>query len=151
MTKIYYCNQCGSVKLTKKIPKGDTHFRIVCEECNYIHYQNPKVITSCLPIWADKILLCKRAIEPCLGFWTLPGGYMENDENLEESTIRETWEEAGATVKKLQLYLVISHPHRSVSMTFLGQLNDLTFAPGIESLDVRLFSQQEIPWKEIAF
>ena len=151
MEKIHYCNQCGSAQLTQQVPDGDTHSRIVCEKCHYIHYQNPKIITSCLPIWEDKVMLCKRAIEPCLGLWTLPGGYMENDENLEEAAIRETWEEAGAKVNQLQLYLVVSHPHRSVSMTFLGQLCDLKFAPGIESLDVQLFTQQEIPWKEIAF
>jgi ADP-ribose pyrophosphatase YjhB (NUDIX family)/DNA-directed RNA polymerase subunit RPC12/RpoP len=151
MTKIYYCSQCGSAQLIEKIPEGDTHSRIVCEDCHFIHYQNPKIITSCLPIMEDKILLCQRAIEPGLGFWTLPGGYMENDESLEESAIRETWEEAGAKVKQLQLYLVVSPPHKNVSMTFLGQLCDLTFAPGIESLDVQLFTQQEIPWENIAF
>ncbi|MDM8559807.1 NUDIX hydrolase [Candidatus Parabeggiatoa sp. HSG14] len=148
---MYYCSQCGSKQLIKKVPEGDTRSRIVCEKCHSIHYQNPKIVTGCLPIWEDKVLLCKRAIEPRSGFWTLPAGYMEKDESVKEGAIRETWEEAGANVKQLQLYLIVSSSQKSVSMIFLGQLCDLKFAPGIESLDVQLFTKEEIPWEEISF
>ena len=152
MTNIYYCSQCGSAQLVQKVPEGDTHSRIVCEGCHTIHYQNPKIITGCLPIWEDKILLCKRAIEPRSGFWTLPGGFMENEESVTEAAARETWEEAGANVKQLHLYSVINGSRKNqVYMIFLGQLCELKFAPGIESLDVQLFTQEEIPWEEIAF
>ncbi|EDN65991.1 NUDIX hydrolase [Beggiatoa sp. PS] len=152
MKKINYCSQCGSAQLIQKVPEGDTHSRIVCEACHIIHYQNPKIVTGCLPIWEDKVLLCKRAIEPRSGFWTLPGGFMENNETVLQAAARETWEEAEAKVEQLQLYLVVSGSNKNqVYMVFLAQLCDLTFAPGIESLEVQLFSQEEIPWEEIAF
>jgi ADP-ribose pyrophosphatase YjhB (NUDIX family) len=150
--KINYCSHCGSKKLVQKVPEGDTKIRVVCENCQLIHYQNPKIITGCLPIWKDQILLCKRAIEPRYGLWTLPAGFMENEETLEQAAIRETWEEANAKVEQLQLYVVMSLPRiHQVYMMFLAQLRDLTYAPGTESLDVQLFRQDEIPWEELAF
>jgi len=147
-----YCSYCGSAQLVHKIPEGDNLPRFVCEACHNIHYQNPKIVVGCLPEWEDKILLCKRAIEPRYGLWTLPAGFMENNETLEQGAARETWEEAQARLEQLSLYTVFSLPHISqVYMIFRAQLRDLTFAPGIESLDVRFFSQDEIPWDDLAF
>lgn len=147
-----YCSHCGSAKLVQKIPSGDNLPRFVCEECYTIHYQNPKIVTGCLPTWEDKILLCKRAIEPRYGLWTLPAGFMENKETVEQAAARETWEEARAHLEPLSLYAVFSLPYISqVYIMFRAQLRELTFAPGIESLEVRLFSQDEIPWEQLAF
>ena len=147
-----YCSHCGSARLVLKVPTGDCLPRFVCEDCQTIYYQNPKIVTGCIPEWEDKILLCKRAIEPRYGLWTLPAGFMENKETLEQAAMRETWEEAQANVKQLNLYTVISLPHISqVYMMFRAHLGDLTFAPGDESLAVQLFAQDEIPWENLAF
>jgi len=147
-----YCSKCGSAKIVHKIPEGDHLPRYICADCNEIHYQNPKIVAGCIPEWDDQILLCRRAIEPRYGLWTLPAGFMENNETTEQAAMRETWEEAQARVKLSQLYALFSIPHISqVYMLFRGQLTDLNFAAGIESLDVRLFSYHEIPWQELAF
>ncbi len=147
-----YCSHCGSAHLKHKIPEGDNLPRFVCENCHTIYYQNPKIIAGCLPVWEDKILLCKRAIEPRYGLWTLPAGFMENNETVEQAATRETWEEAKAEIEQLNLYTVISLPHASqVYMMFRANLQNLTFAPGSESLDVHLFAQDEIPWDFLAF
>jgi len=147
-----YCNHCGSVQLARKIPEGDHLPRLVCENCHTIHYQNPKIVAGCIPVWQDKVLLCKRAIEPRYGLWTLPAGFMENNETVEQAAARETWEEAKANINQLNLYVLISLPHISqVYMMFRAQLCDLTYAPGSESLEVQLFSQNEIPWENLAF
>ena len=147
-----YCSHCGSARLVLKVPAGDCLPRLVCEDCQTIYYQNPKIVTGCIPEWEDKILLCKRAIEPRYGLWTLPAGFMENKETLEQAAMRETWEEAQANVKQLSLYTVISLPHISqVYIMFRANLGNLTFAPGSESLAVQLFTQDEIPWENLAF
>lgn len=147
-----FCSHCGSAQLVRKVPEGDNLPRQVCEDCHTVHYQNPKIVTGCLPEWEDKVLLCKRAIEPRYGLWTLPAGFMENNETVEQAAVRETWEEAKATLEQLSLYTMFSLPHISqVYIMFRAQLGDLTFAPGTESLEVRLFSQDEIPWGELAF
>ncbi|MDM8569849.1 NUDIX hydrolase, partial [Thiotrichales bacterium HSG1] len=147
-----YCSHCGSAQLVSKIPKGENLPRIVCEACNTIHYQNPKIVAGCLPVWEDKVLLCKRAIQPRYGLWTLPAGFMENNETVEQAATRETWEESEASVELLNLYTLISLPHISqVYIMFRAKLLNLKFAPGTESLDVRLFTKNEIPWENIAF
>lgn len=147
-----YCSHCGSPQLVHKIPPGDTLARFICQNCQTIHYQNPKIVAGSLPEWEDKILLCRRAIEPRYGLWTLPAGFMENHESLEQAAMRETWEEANAQIEKLNLYVVISLPHISqVYIMFRAQLQDLEFSPGSESLAVELFGQDEIPWKQLAF
>ncbi len=147
-----YCSHCGSTRLALKVPPGDNLPRLVCEDCHSIYYQNPKIIAGCIPEWEDKILLCKRAIEPRYGLWTLPAGFMENQETLEQAAIRETWEEAQAKIAQLSLYTVFSLPHISqVYMMFRARLCELTFAPGSESLEVQLFTQDEIPWENLAF
>ncbi|MCK5521714.1 MAG: NUDIX hydrolase [Thiomargarita sp.] len=147
-----YCSHCGSAQIVLKIPEGDQLARLVCENCHTIHYQNPKIIAGCLPVWKDKILLCKRAIEPRYGLWTLPAGFMENNETVEQAATRETYEEALAKVDKLHLYVMLSLPHISqIYIMFRARLRNLDYAPGSESLDVQLFSEDEIPWKELAF
>jgi ADP-ribose pyrophosphatase YjhB (NUDIX family) len=117
-----------------------------------IHYQNPNVVAGCLPIWQDKVLLCRRAIEPRKGFWNVPGGYLENGETVEDGAMREVWEEAIAKVSILSLHLVYSIPQlNQVYMHFLAELSEPIFDVGEESLEVKLFSESEIPWDEIAF
>lgn len=146
-----YCSQCGHT-VSRKIPEGEVLERFVCDSCQTIHYQNPKVVAGCIPEWEDKILLCKRAIEPRYGLWTLPAGFMELGETLEQAAARETWEEAQARVDQLDLYVVCSLPYISQVYTlFRANLQDLDFGPGPESLVVELFDESQIPWDQLAF
>ena len=146
-----YCSQCGA-KVTLEIPEGDNRPRHVCSRCRYIHYQNPNIVAGCIPFWEDQVLLCRRAIEPKHGLWTLPAGFMENDETAIEAAVRETAEEAGARVLEPKLHTIISLPHvNQVYMMYRAQLADLKFAPGEESLETALYKQQHIPWEEMAF
>jgi len=134
------------------IPEGDDRKRHVCDGCETIHYQNPNIITGCLPIHEDRVLLCRRAIEPRHGFWTLPAGFMENGETTEQGALRESWEEAEASIESQGLYTLFNLPQiNQVYMFYRGTLSDLKFAPGLESLEVALFAEEEIPWKELAF
>jgi ADP-ribose pyrophosphatase YjhB (NUDIX family) len=146
-----FCSTCGAT-VSRKIPEGDSLPRYVCDVCATIHYQNPRMIVGCLPAWEDKILLCKRAIEPRHGLWTLPAGFMENGETLGAGAARETLEEANARVEIGALYAVYNVPHvNQVYMLFLARLLDLDFHAGTESLETRLFREDEIPWDQIAF
>lgn len=146
-----FCSQCGS-PLSIKVPSGDNRPRHVCPSCGAIHYQNPKMVVGCIPEWKDKILLCRRAIEPRYGLWTLPAGFMENGETTAEGAARETLEEAGARVDVLGLYSMISLPDiNQVYLVFRARLLHLDFVHGEESLEARLFSEQEIPWEQMAF
>ncbi len=147
-----FCSHCGSPKLDFRVPEGDTLKRHVCAACATIHYQNPKVVVGCLPIREDRVLLCKRAIEPRRGLWTLPAGFLENAETLAAGALRETAEEANARVEIGELYTVISLPHISqIYVIFRARLLDLDFGPGTESLDVRLFKEEDVPWTDLAF
>lgn len=147
-----YCSHCGSDQIAFRVPAGDSLPRHVCDQCGSIHYLNPKVVVGSLPVWEDKVLLCKRAIEPRYGWWTLPAGFLENGETLESGAMRETLEEAKARVALDPLYTVISLPHISqIYVMFRARLTDLEFGPGEESLEVRLFDEAEIPWEQIAF
>ncbi len=146
-----YCSQCGD-ELNHRVPDGDNRPRFVCDSCETIHYQNPKIVTGCLPIFEDKVLLCKRSIAPRAGFWTLPAGFLENGETAEQGALRETVEEANAKAEIIELYTLFSLPHISqVYLFYRAQLTDLDFYPGEESLETRLFEEQEIPWEELAF
>jgi len=146
-----YCSQCGE-KVTVKVPTGDNMRRHVCDACGIIHYQNPKIVVGCIPEWDDRILLCRRAIEPRYGLWTLPAGFMENGETVQQGAARETLEEARARVEIGTLYTLFNLPHISqVYMLFRGRLLDLDFGPGSESLEVALVPESEVPWQEIAF
>ena len=146
-----YCTQCGEgVEL--KIPADDNRMRYVCNSCDFIHYENPKIVAGVLPIWEDKVLLCKRAIQPRYGLWTLPAGFMENGETIEEGALREAQEEANLSLHNLQLYTVLSLPHiNQIYMMFKGDITTDTFSPGVESLETRLFSEADIPWDQLAF
>lgn len=146
-----FCNLCGAT-VELRIPADDSRSRHVCTQCATIHYQNPKLIVGTLPVWQDQVLLCKRAIEPRYGLWTLPGGFMENGESTEQAAMRETLEEANARVALDGLYSMYSLPYiDQVHLLFRARLLDLDFSPGSESLSVRLFSEAEIPWNELAF
>ena len=147
-----YCSECGA-PVELKIPADDDKPRHVCTECATIHYQNPKLIIGSIPEWEDgRILLCRRAIEPRLGLWTLPAGFMENGETTTAAAVRETLEEANARVALGELYSMTNLPHiNQVHLLFRATLLDLDFSPGSESLEVELFEEQDIPWDEIAF
>ncbi len=146
-----FCSSC-SAHVELRIPEGDTLSRYVCTVCHEIHYQNPKMVVGCIPEWEDKILLCRRAIEPKIGWWTLPAGFMENNETLAQAAARETFEEASARVSIGDLYAVYSLPHISqVYVLFRAKLLDLDFKPGVESSEVKLVSEAEVPWDEMAF
>jgi len=146
-----YCSECGA-QVHIEIPAGDNRPRHICKTCDTIHYSNPKIVAGCLPVWEDKILLCRRAIEPQYGRWTLPAGFMEDDESIIEAAARETMEEAGARVQIRDMYTTISLAHiNQVYMMFLADLVDTDYAAGEESLEVQLFTQEQIPWDEIAF
>lgn len=146
-----FCSHCGnSVHIA--IPEGDNRPRHICDGCGTIHYQNPRIIAGCLPVYEDKVLLCRRAIEPRLGYWTLPAGFMENGESTEQAALRETYEEAFAEVEIESLYTVTSILHvNQVQMFYLAHMDKPEYAVSSESLEVELFSEDEIPWDELAF
>ncbi len=147
-----FCSQCGSDRIALEVPAGDSRPRHVCHACSTIHYQNPKVVTGCLVTHGDRVLLCRRAIEPRRGFWTAPAGYLENGETLQEGAARETREEADARVEIDDLYAVFNLTHiHQIYVFFRGRLVDGQYGVGEESLESRLFSEEEIPWDEIAF
>jgi len=146
-----FCSSCGG-SITLRIPEGDNRERHVCASCDVIHYQNPKMVVGCLPVWEDKVLLCRRAIEPRHGFWTLPAGFLELAETTLEGALRETWEEACAEVDNPQPYCLYDLPHISqIYLFYKGDLRGPRFAAGVESLDAQLFAEADIPWDELAF
>ncbi len=146
-----FCSHCGN-SVIEIVPEGDNRQRFVCNSCETVHYQNPKNVAGAILTWQDKVLLCKRAIEPRYGLWTLPAGFMENNETVAEAAARESMEEANAETDRLKLFGVFSLPYISqVYMMFSGQLTSDEVSPGLESLEVRLFTRDEIPWAEIAF
>lgn len=146
-----YCSGCGA-SVTLQIPPGDDRPRFVCGDCGTIHYQNPRIITGCIPEWEDAVLFCRRAIEPRQGLWTLPAGFMENGETIAEGALRETLEEANARVEVLAPFAVFDIPRiNQVYLLFRATLMDTGFSPGAESLEVQLFQEDEIPWDELAF
>jgi len=148
---IKFCNSCGAA-VTHRIPEGDSLERAVCDACGIVHYVNPKIVVGCLPTYEERILICKRAIEPRYGLWTLPAGFMENNETAAEGAAREALEEANAKVEIEDLYTVYSIPNISqVYMMFRARLVDPDVSPGIESLEVRLVREEEIPWDQLAF
>src|SRR5206468_4149657 len=148
---VKFCSNCAA-PVMKRVPPGDTLPRWVCEHCGEIHYENPKLVIGCVPEFEGRILLCRRAIEPRYGYWTLPAGFMENDETASQAALRETLEETGARVELGAPFSMISVPRANqVHLFYLGRLLDLGFRPGEETLEVILFDEERIPWKEIAF
>lgn len=148
---IQYCIRCGA-SVSLRIPAGDSLPRHVCQTCGHIHYENPRLVVCCVAEWEGKILLCRRAIEPRHGYWTLPGGFMENGETTAEAAIRETREEAGAEVTVEAPFAMVNIPHiNQVHLFYRGRLRTPDFLAGEESLEVQLLAPADIPWPDLAF
>jgi len=146
-----FCSTCGQA-VSLRVPPGDNRERFVCAHCGTVHYQNPRNVVGTIPVWEDKILLCRRAIEPRYGFWTLPAGFMEMGETTAEAAARETLEEAGARVEVQNLFSLLNVPRvDQVHLFYLARLLDTDILAGDESLEVRLFDERDIPWDDIAF
>ncbi len=146
-----YCSECGAPVILK-VPLGDNLPRYVCGRCHAIHYQNPKMVVGCIPEQGHEILLCRRAIDPRYGLWTLPAGFMENGETTAAAAAREAQEEANAQVDIGCLFSLFNLPHiNQVYLIFHGRLLNADYAAGTESLEVRLFRETDIPWDQLAF
>jgi ADP-ribose pyrophosphatase YjhB (NUDIX family) len=135
-----------------RVPEGDTLPRYVCDHCDAIHYQNPKIVAGCIPEWESRILLCRRAIEPRLGKWTLPAGFMETGETVQQAAAREWLEEACARVSDIRLFGMFNIAHvNQVYVMFHARMPERDFGPGAESLSCELVTEEESPWDELAF
>jgi len=151
-TPIKFCRECGSPVIYRLPDDGDQHLRAVCQSCATIHYENPLNVVGTVPHWGPQVLLCKRNIEPRIGKWTLPAGFMELNETTAEGAARETIEEAGASFELEPLYTVLNVVHAGqVHFFYRARLTNTTFDPGPETMEARLFHENEIPWEEIAF
>jgi ADP-ribose pyrophosphatase YjhB (NUDIX family) len=149
--RVSYCSNCGN-DVGVEIPEGDNRLRYICSGCGTVLYENPKLVVGCVTEHEGKILLCKRAIEPRLGYWTVPAGFMELGETLEQAAARETLEEACANIELGSMLAVVDVIHAGqVHVFFRGKLVDGAFAAGDESLEAELFGPNDIPWDEIAF
>ncbi|MCC6171853.1 MAG: NUDIX hydrolase [Gammaproteobacteria bacterium] len=146
-----YCSNCGA-PVQILVPEGEHLPRHVCTQCRTIHYQNPKLVVGCVPDYQGRLLICRRAIEPRRGYWTVPAGFMENGETLQQAAARESQEEALADVEIGSLLTVVHvlHAHQ-VHVFFRARLHSLDFGVGPESLEVKLIRLDEIPWPELAF
>lgn len=142
----------GGGPSVRQVPDGDNMERLVCPDCGFVHYENPKVIVGAVCVWHDRYLLCRRAIEPRKGYWTMPAGFLEMGETVAEGAAREVWEEAGARVRMGDLIGVYEIRHLSqVYMVFRAEMVDGDFAAGEESLEADLFHWHDIPWEDLAF
>lgn len=149
---IKHCKNCGSAVVYRLPDDGDTNPRAVCPSCHTVHYENPLNVVGTIPVWGDQVLLCKRAIEPRLGKWTLPAGFMELNETVSQGAARETVEEAGAQFEMGDFFSLVNIPRvGQVHLFYRAQLLSDQFDPGFETLEARLFSEADIPWDEIAF
>ena len=149
--RIKHCRQCGAA-VAYVVPDDDNRERAVCPGCKTIHYENPLNVVGTVPVWGEQVLLCKRAIEPRYGFWTLPAGFMELGETLADGAIRETVEEAGAKIELQELFTVMNVVRvGQVHLFYRARMVDASLDPGPETLEARLFHEHEIPWDEIAF
>lgn len=149
---IKYCRNCGTAVAYRTPDDGDTRERAVCPACGTIHYENPINVVGTIPVLGDRVLLCKRNIEPRRGKWTLPAGFMELGETTSEGAARETDEEAGARYEMEGLFAVMSVVHvGQVHLFYRARLLDDHFEPGHETIETRLFNEAEIPWNELAF
>ena len=146
-----YCSEC-SEPVEFRMPADDNRERFICSSCGVVHYQNPNNVCGAILTRGDKVLMCRRAIEPRYGLWTLPAGFMENGETVEQAARREAMEEANAEAAYMHLFGVFTMPYISqVYMMFCGELTDAPVSPGVESLEVALFTREQIPWNELAF
>jgi ADP-ribose pyrophosphatase YjhB (NUDIX family) len=146
-----FCSHCGH-SVSYRIPDGDDRERFVCDNCHFVHYLNPKVVVGAIPVWQDKVLLCRRAIEPRKGYWTIPAGFMENGETSAEGAARESWEEALARLDNQHLYRLFDLSNiNQVYIFYRADLVDGEFGVGVESSESALFEEKDIPWHELAF
>lgn len=146
-----FCSNCGA-PVVRKVPVGDDRARYICPACNAIHYQNPKLVVGCIPVWKDRILMCRRNIEPRKGCWTLPAGFLENGETAADGARRETIEETGADVTDLTPYLMVDIVHiHQIYLMFRARMLAPDIHPTRESSDVRLVKAADIPWDTMAF
>ncbi|MGB0222405.1 MAG: NUDIX hydrolase [Luminiphilus sp.] len=146
-----FCSKCAH-PVERRVPEGEDRERAVCPACGEIHYVNPKIIVGCIPTVGDQVLLCKRAIEPRYGKWTLPAGFMENRETTEEGAAREMWEEAEARAVNMSMYRIFDVPHISqVYVFYRCEVADGQYGVGPESLETELFDEADIPWDQLAF
>lgn len=146
-----YCTRCGA-PTAFAVPAGDNRARHICSVCATVHYENPKLVVGCVPEWEGRVLLCRRAIEPRHGYWTLPAGYLENGESTEAGALRESQEEAGVELLLEPLYALFSVPHiNQVHLLYRARMRDAYFACGAETLEIQLFEEIDIPWDELAF
>lgn len=146
-----YCSNCAT-PIKRQIPQGDNRLRDVCPSCGMIHYQNPQMVVGCIPEWEDKLLMCRRNIEPRKNKWTLPAGYLENGETAADGARRETLEETGAAVSDLSAYQMYDITQfNQIYLMFRARMISPVFQPTIESSEVVLMCEEEIPWDEIAF
>src|SRR5205085_8970318 len=150
-SRMKFCANCGA-QVARRVPPGDTLERWVCDACGELHYQNPKLVVGTVPEHEGKLLLCRRAIEPRYGYWTLPAGFMENQESTAQAALRETLEESGAAVELGAPFTLISVPRvNQVHLFYLARVREIDFKPGEETLEVALLDEAAIPWPEIAF
>ena len=146
-----YCSHCSAL-VSFIVPQGDNRRRYVCDKCEFIFYENPRIIAGCIPVFEDKVLLCKRAIEPRLGYWTLPAGFMENGETTQQAALRETYEEAYAKPQLGPLFSVCNlSKGNQVHIYYLAEMTVAEYESGPESLEVELYDEADIPWDDIAF
>lgn len=146
-----FCSVCGTA-LTRRVPPDDNRMRDVCEHCGAVHYQNPRNVVGVVPVYGDRVLLCRRAIEPRFGKWTLPAGFMELGETTAQGAMRETQEEAGAQIELGQLYTIIDVPQaEQVHFFYLAKVVSPALYPGPESSEAAFFRVEDIPWNELSF
>ncbi|MGB7423066.1 MAG: NUDIX hydrolase [Comamonas sp.] len=149
---IRHCRECGAPVVYRVPDDGDTHVRAVCTQCTTIHYENPLMVVGTLPVLGERVLLCQRNIEPRKGLWTLPAGFMELNETTAEGAARETDEEAGAEIVMGPLFSMLDVTHvGQVHLFYRATLRSDRFAPGFETMQARLFTEDEIPWGQLAF
>ncbi len=147
-----FCLHCGSRQVRYQVPPMDNRERFVCQSCGYVHYENPNMVVGCIPVWEDRILLCRRAINPRRGLWTLPAGFMELGESAPQGACRETMEEANVQVEIDALFALFSLPYLDqVYLMYRASMLNEQCSPGLESSQVALFQQDQIPWEQIAF
>ena len=149
---IKHCRNCGTSVVYRIPDDGDTKSRAICTACTTVHYENPLNVVGTVPAWGDKVLLCKRNIEPRWGKWTLPAGFMELNETVAEGAARETVEESGAEFELEGLFSLVNVARvGQVHLFYRARLLSDRFNPGFETIEARLFAEDEIPWDEIAF
>ncbi len=149
--RIKHCRVCGAPALYV-VPADDNRERAVCTACAEIHYENPINVVGTLPVWGEQVLLCRRNIEPRYGFWTLPAGFLELGESTAEGALRETDEEAGARVELQGLFTVLNVVRvGQLHLYYRARMLDTTLAPGPETIEARLFREDEVPWDQLAF